>query len=147
MAMASPVPEAGRHGYLQRGLSVVKEIALVMALGAMSAALAPSVARADPQVLTDAQMDAVTAAAGVVHLNLPPISVIVLNVPDINITANLHLGDILENNNVTARNIITQVAVATTVGIAVCGICPGGFPQVTGSAFALNNFFTRHSLP
>ena len=117
-----------------------------MALGAMLTALAPSVAKAEPQLLTDSQMDRVTAT-GVVHLNLPAISVIVLNIPDINITANLNVGDILEDNNVTARNVITQVAVATSVGIAVCGICSGGFPQVAVSAFASNRFFTRHYLP
>jgi hypothetical protein len=125
----------------------MKGIALVMALGAMCAVMAPSVARADPQVLTDAQMDAVTAAAGVVHLNLPAISVIVLNIPDINITANLDLGDIVvEHNNIIARNVITQVAVATNVGIAVCGVCFGSSPQVASSAFVFNSF-TRHGLP
>jgi hypothetical protein len=129
-------------------LNAVKGIALVVALGAISATIAPSVARAEPQVLTEAQMDAVTAAAGIVHLNLPAISVIVLNIPDINVTANLNLGDIVvEHNNVIARNVITQVAVATNVGIAVCGVCFGSSPQVASSAFVFNSFLTRHALP
>jgi hypothetical protein len=137
----------GRHGYLQRGLGAVKGFALVMAVGAMAAAMAPLVAKAEPQVLTDPQMDAVTAAAGVVHLNLPAITVIVLNIPDINVTAHLNLGNILGSNNVIAPKVISQVAVATSVGIAICGVCSGGFPQVEASAFASNGFFTRHGLP
>ena len=125
----------------------MKRTPLVMVLGAMAAAAAPSVAKAEPQVLTASQMDAV-AAAGVVHLNLPAVSVIVLNVPDINVTANVNPGDIVvENDNVIARNVITQLAVATTVGIAVCGVCFGSSPQVTGTALAFNSFFNRHDLP
>lgn len=125
----------------------MKGLALVIALSALAVAIAPSVARAEPQVLTDSQMDAVTAAAGIIHLNLPAISMIVLNVPDINVTANLNLGNILGSNNVIAPKVITQVAVATSVGIAVCGVCSGGFPQVAASAFASNSSFTRHHLP
>lgn len=126
----------------------MKAIALAGALGALPVATVPCVAKAEPQVLTEAQMDAVTAAAGIVHLNLPAISVIVLNVPDINITANLNLGDIIvEHNNVIARNVITQVAVATNVGIAVCGVCFGSPPQVANSAFVFNSFLTRPGLP
>ena len=119
-----------------------------MALGAMVAAMAPSVARAEPRVLTDSQMDAVTAAAGFAHLNLPAIGVILLNVPDINVTANIHLGDIvIANRNVVARKVITQVGVATRVGIAICGVCFGSSPQVANSAFVSNSFFARHELP
>jgi hypothetical protein len=114
----------------------------------MSAAVAPVVARADPQVLTDPQMDAVTAAAGIVHLNLPAISVIVLNIPEINITAPLNLGAIaVEHDIVRAQKVISQVAIATSVGIAVCGLCFGGAPQVAVSADVFNSVFNRYDLP
>lgn len=126
----------------------MKGIALAVALGVASGTMAPLVAKAEPQLLTDAQMDAVTAAAGVVHLNLPTITVIVLNVPDIQVIANIDLGDIIvENRNVVARNVITQVAVATTVGISICGVCLGGFPQVAATAFAFNSQIAWPGLP
>lgn len=125
----------------------MKRLAFVLALGAISTALAPLVAKAEPQVLTASQMDTVTAA-GVIHLNLPVFSVILLNVPNIEVTANLNLGDIVvKNNHVIANKVITQVAVATTVGIAACGICLGSPPQVTATASAFNTFFTRQGLP
>ena len=64
-------------------------------------------------------------------------SVIVLNIPNIQVIANVDLGDIVvQNRNVVAQSVITQVAVATTVGITVCGFCLGGSPQVVGTAFA-----------
>jgi hypothetical protein len=116
----------------------MRGIALALSLGMMSVATAPGLAKADPQVLTAAQMDAVTAAGGIVHLNLPTFSVIVLNIPDIRVIANVDLGDIVvQNRNVVARSVITQVAVATTVGITVCGFCLGGSPQVVGTAIAI----------
>jgi hypothetical protein len=116
----------------------MRGIALALTLGVMSVATAPGLAKADPQVLTAAQMDAVTAAGGIVHLNLPTFSVIVLNIPDIRVIANVDLGDIVvQNRNVVARSLITQVAVATTVGITVCGFCLGGSLQVVGTAFAV----------
>jgi hypothetical protein len=114
----------------------------------MALTIVPWAAKAEPQVLTDAQMDAVTAAAGVVHLNMPTITVIVLNVPDIQVIANIDLGDIIvENRNVVGRNVITQVAVATSVGISICGVCLGGFPQVAASAFAFNSQIGWPGLP
>ena len=116
----------------------MRGIALALTLGVMSVATAPGPAKADPQVLTAAQMDAVTAAGGIVHLNLPTFSVIVLNIPDIRVIANVDLGDIVvQNRNVVARSLITQVAVATTVGITVCGFCLGGSLQVVGTALAV----------
>jgi hypothetical protein len=117
-------------GFRHQGQETMKGIALVLALGAMSAALAPFVAKADPQVLTAAQMDAVTAA-GVVHLNLPSLSVIVLHIPDVHV----NLDDFVVESGATA-----QVAVATTVGIAVCGVCLSGSPQVVATASALNGY-------
>ena len=69
--------------------------------------LMPTVAYAEPMVLTTTQMDSVTAAAR------PP-----------SISLNI--------------NITTQVANATALSVAICGICTGGAPSASSFAAAIN---------
>ena len=121
----------------------MRGMGLVMALGAISAMLAPLAAKAESQVLTTSQMDAVTAA-GVVHLNMP-ISVIVLNITEVSVTADVVLGD--SDNETTISNGVPVAATATIGGTAVCAICWGSFPQVVSSAIVLNNYFSLQALP
>ena len=121
----------------------MRGMGFVMALGAISATLAPFVARAEPQVLTASQMDWVTAA-GVVHLNMP-LSIIVLNITEVNVTADVFLGEGVNEATITSQ--VTVAATATIGGTAVCGVCWGSFPQMVRPANASSNNFIRQALP
>jgi hypothetical protein len=77
----------------------------------------PLVANAEPMLLTEAQMESVSAAALI----------------EVSPSINLVLGNVLVQTNIT-----TQVGNAIALAISTCGICIGGGPSAASVANAIN---------
>jgi hypothetical protein len=88
----------------------MRKIARAAVVAAASLATTPFAADAEPMMLTNSQMEAVTAGALI----------------EVNIPINLNLA------------ITTQVANAIALAFATCGICTGGGPAAASLADAAN---------
>jgi hypothetical protein len=89
----------------------MRKIRLAVFVAVVSVAAAPFAADAEPIMLTDSQMEAVTAAALV----------------EVNIPINLNLA------------MTTQVANAIALAFATCGICSDGSLDASSVAAAIND--------
>lgn len=96
----------------------MRKIALGTVVAVTSMVAAASVTKAEPVTLTASEMESVTAAALV----------------EVYVPVNLVLGDVLVQTNLT-----TQVANATAVAIATCGVCVGYGPTAATIAAAINS--------
>jgi hypothetical protein len=95
----------------------MRKIARAVFVAVASVAATPFAADAEPMMLTNSQMEAVTAAALI----------------EVNVPITLVTGDFQSNVNLT-----TQVANAVALAFATCGVCTDGAPAASSSGSAGN---------